>query len=287
MTNALLSGDTDFQGELEAKRSEIREDLEAIAVMERRYGSMLKTESQWQAVRTGWEALESRLGDIGREESFAGHTEVIKNILALIARVGDTSHLVIDQARDSHYLMDTVVRKMPELLEAMGVLRGRSAGAAAEKRLTEDGRIALIGMLATVRNQATAARTNIEQAMDNNPALKPTLSGPLGVFFSTVQRFLKTIEKKLIGVGRHRMITALPHDLFDTGTAAINAALSLNAEVIPVLEGLLVEHQGKAAPAANTTPARKETPQAQETSSVPIAADPARRRNSASAAAAV
>ncbi len=240
MTNAFLSGDTGFRDKLQAKRREIIQDLETIALMEKRYGTILQTREQWRAVQTGWETLQGQLDIINREESFIRHTSIISDILALIARVGDTSHLIFDQSRDSYYLMDTVVRKMPAALEALGVLRGRSAGIVAQKDLTGRARNELAMMLKTVQEEASATRTNIEEAINNNPDLRDLLRKYLEVFLAKTQRFAKKVEKEILDTGRTGMIKAGAQEIFSAGTEAIHAALVLNAEVMPALEGLIL-----------------------------------------------
>jgi methyl-accepting chemotaxis protein len=43
-----------------------------------------------------------------------------KSILLLIIQVGNASNLILDADLDSYYAMDTVITKMPELVQLIG-----------------------------------------------------------------------------------------------------------------------------------------------------------------------
>ena len=234
MSYALLSGNTSFRDPLEAKQLEIARDLEAIAAMEKRHGAILRTGNQWTAVQQDWRQLPAQLPQLGAEESFSRHTGIIKDIQALIGRVGDTSHLIFDQSVDGYYLVDAVLKRIPAALEALEALRGRSAGMAAGKALTDGMRTSLMVTQNSVRDQAEAIRSDIEHAIENNPALKPLLGGHLDGFLAKTNRTTQLIDQVIV-----RNSGDGAREIHASSAEAISATLALNAGVTPALEDLL------------------------------------------------
>lgn len=63
-----------------------------------------------------WNALQSGFKQLTPAKSNQLHSELISNLQAFIAYVGDTSNLILDPDLDSYYLMDVVVLGVPETI---------------------------------------------------------------------------------------------------------------------------------------------------------------------------
>ena len=61
---------------------------------------------------------DSRPGpDLGGGENIKRHTAMIDKVLLFMVTVADQTELTLDPIMDSYYMMDTVVVKMPAMLE--------------------------------------------------------------------------------------------------------------------------------------------------------------------------
>ena len=133
MSATLLSGDTSFKGRLEAKQLDVENDVKAVSAVDEQLGATLQTTQQWTALRGAVRAVLDSGTDQSAAESFARHTKVIEDTIALITRVGDTSNLTLDPDLDSYYLMNIAIFQGPELAEALAQARGLGGSIAAAK----------------------------------------------------------------------------------------------------------------------------------------------------------
>jgi hypothetical protein len=59
-------------------------------------------------------------------------------VLTFMVDLADETQLTLDPAMDTYYFMDTVVTKMPAMLEPMGITRARGTGVLSSQELTLD-----------------------------------------------------------------------------------------------------------------------------------------------------
>ncbi|MGH8655325.1 MAG: hypothetical protein ACREYE_25545 [Gammaproteobacteria bacterium] len=224
MSNAYLSGDSAFKERLVNKQADVEAALQSLGEMEQKYGALLGTGAKWQAIKTEWEKLKEGTFALSSVESFKRHTALIKSVLDLIAHVGDTSNLILDRELESYYLMDAIVNKLPPLVEALGVLRGKSAGIAAAKARNADQKVDL----ARAKDQVSAALDGTRRAMnvapEKNEALRPQLFSRVHTLSLASKQFLDLVEQRL---DRAPIIDVPASEIFTTGTQAIEAAFRL------------------------------------------------------------
>ncbi|MCE5333972.1 MAG: methyl-accepting chemotaxis protein, partial [Desulfobacteraceae bacterium] len=73
-------------------------------------------------IKEAWDRLRSRMGELIPEMCELEHTNIIAALRNLIARVGDTSKLILDPELSSNYLADTTLRAVPLAIEQLGDL---------------------------------------------------------------------------------------------------------------------------------------------------------------------
>ena len=105
------------------KREEIQEDFAALAALERELGGPLKTEGAFRTLQENWRFLAEKMLGLAPADLDDLHAQLLADIQALMARVGDTSNLILDPDLDSYYLMDAVLLKLPEGAQLSGKAR--------------------------------------------------------------------------------------------------------------------------------------------------------------------
>ena len=70
--------------------------------------------------------------------------------------------LTLDPVMDTYYFMDTVVTKMPAMLEPMGITRARGTGILTKKELTPEQRIDVSSLIAQMAGTLRAQTMNLE-----------------------------------------------------------------------------------------------------------------------------
>jgi methyl-accepting chemotaxis protein len=101
--------------------------------------------------------------------------EVISDYLTLLGRVSDNSEITLDPKLDGYYVGDTMVNKVPSLIDGIATAGEQADLALRDGRLAPDGRIALTlqtGQISLARN---GIEHNIPIAIDDAPYLRAGL----------------------------------------------------------------------------------------------------------------
>ncbi|MGQ0837749.1 hypothetical protein [Actinokineospora sp.] len=151
---------------------------------------------------TRWTALRERITEVlGRPPSgsaaYQAYGEVVDLSVALMAKVGDTSQLILDPELDSYYLMDTALLRLPPVLVDAGrytdlvtladnAPRDLVAGYEAQAAVARD----------RVGRSAAAADDAIRKSIDatDNRDLGPALIARLDDFRATVTALAPLVQ---------------------------------------------------------------------------------------------
>jgi methyl-accepting chemotaxis protein len=135
---SVLSGDSSSKSRLDGKRIDIENDIKVVNEVDERLGGTLRTTQQWTALRDATHALLDKSPGQSATDSFALHTGVIDDTIALVTHVGDTSNLTLDPDIDSSYLMNIIIFQSPELSETLAQARDLGSSIAAARKGTPE-----------------------------------------------------------------------------------------------------------------------------------------------------
>ena len=152
------------------------------------YGSDLGVSQVWQATRASLaDATNSGAG----QTAYDAYGKVMTDLLALVVVVSDASNLTLDPDLDSYYGMDTLVFRLPALLD--------QAGRAVDEAILASGRSATVARTVQLHlARAAGALESTQQAIDSGMATAVA----------------KTARRQLVRVGplveaEHRAVTVL------------------------------------------------------------------------------
>ena len=100
---------------------ELRAAIAAVDAADRQHGGALETGERWRTLRQRVASLADR-PTTRAAPALTDYAETAQLAVDLIVKVGDTSGLVLEPQRDSYYLMDAVVRRLPEVVAGAGYL---------------------------------------------------------------------------------------------------------------------------------------------------------------------
>jgi PAS domain S-box-containing protein len=233
------NGQVSVRPELIRQQAKIDANMESLADVEQKLGQVLKTTSKYAVLKENRRFLKEMLLSLPPPQSDALHLQLLADIRALIAHVGDTSNLILDPDLDSYYLMDAVLLKLPEAADLSGQLRMHGQKSlAADQTLTAEEKAELIRLTGLLRSNLEATRSSFDVAFHNNPAnnLKPQLDGALQEYLRTANAFLETLDRSIITA---QTIT-LPPDLYDRlAREHLEASGSFWDRTVVELDGLL------------------------------------------------
>ena len=101
LAHAYANGRVSIRPKLITKQAEIAEDLDALAAIDKDLGEVLKTANQFSVLKENWRFLQNKTFSLETSDSDDLYTQLIAEIRALIAHVGDTSNLILDPDLDS------------------------------------------------------------------------------------------------------------------------------------------------------------------------------------------
>ena len=139
-----------------------------------------------------------------RELAEGGHPAAARHAAArLVTKVGDGSNLILDPDLDSYYVMDTLVLKLPQAINAAPTLVAQLTAAKYARDLGNDQRIALVANLGAFRALVSGASDSLAAADAGNAdgSVKRNLSAPLGSYVAAADAFGDAIEAASAALG--------------------------------------------------------------------------------------
>lgn len=168
---------------------------------------------------------------------------MIRNVLVLMVDIADDSELTLDPVMDTYYFMDTVVSKMPAMLEPLGITRARGTGVLTKKELTQQMRIDIATVIAQMDSTLSAQNDNIAKVVRYAPGLQAGLSGPAKEFSDGAEKIFALVRNDILG----EKFATDPKDYFAQTTQIIDLGYKVMYEVlIPQFEQQLKERMAAA-----------------------------------------
>ncbi len=163
--------------------AQLRAAVAAVDAVDQAQDDRLRTRQRWSQLRAQIEAATAR-GTFTGEDAYATYSETNDLVLSLMAKIGDTSNLILDPELDSYYLMDTALLRLPQVLVDAGRLADLSALLASTKSATGS------AQLAVARDRVATTADTIDVGLrksfsaTSSKTLGPNLLGQLDAFRS-------------------------------------------------------------------------------------------------------
>jgi methyl-accepting chemotaxis protein len=180
LSSGVLNGNEAMRDKRAAKEKEVEA---GVAATDAALDASLRDNAEWKKIQEDWTAIRSHGLSWTAPENIKRHTAMIERVLTFMIELADVTELTLDPAIDTYYLMDSVVVKMPAVLERLGITRARGTGVLTKRELTPQMRIDISATLAEMSSSLRAQSTNIQKVIRYAPELQNTLS-PAGKSFS-------------------------------------------------------------------------------------------------------
>ena len=196
LSSGVLSGNEGMKDKRAAKEKEV---IDAVAAADAALLPGLRESAAWKDIRQDWEAIRGQGLTWTQLESVKRHSGMLAKVLRFMVDVADESQLTLDPIMDTYYFMDTVVTKMPPMLEQMGITRARGIGALAKKELSPQLRIDLAAQVAQMSGALKAQNINLEKVVRFAPTLQGALSGPTKEFSEGAVKIFTLVRDDILG----------------------------------------------------------------------------------------
>jgi methyl-accepting chemotaxis protein len=175
VASIVLNGDAGYRGRLEGVRVDVEKDLATLDELDRRLGGVLRTSARWKVTRAAAADLLSKAAGLSPDESFARHSRLIADLIALVGEVGRTSNLTLDSDAGRAHLVTVLVASGPELSELLARARGVGAGMAASHERRPDLVEQLTRQSILMESVGAKLDASMAAALELSPGLKAAL----------------------------------------------------------------------------------------------------------------
>jgi methyl-accepting chemotaxis protein len=195
----LSSGVLNGNAAMEERRAAVAKEVErALQETDAILSPGLRSSPVWQAIRGEWTEIGRQGLNWSAAENLARHSRTIGSILGFMVELADETELTLDPAIDTYYFMDTVVDKMPAMLEPLGIMRARGTGALSSQELTLDTRREIVALLEGLSGTLREQNANLEKTMKYAPELRAVLSGPGGEFTAATGKVFALVREDIL-----------------------------------------------------------------------------------------
>jgi methyl-accepting chemotaxis protein len=225
LSSGVLNGNEAMKDKRAAKEKEV---ADALIATDTAISAKLRESPSWIKIRSDWAEIQAQGMSWTPPENIKRHTQMISKVLVFMVDIADDSALTLDPVMDTYYFMDTLVTKMPAVLEPLGITRARGTGVLSKKELTPQMRIDIASMIAQMSGTLNAQNNNIEKVVRYAPGLQPALAGPTKAFSDGVEKIFVLVREDILG----EKFTTDPKDYFALTTQVIDTGYKVMFDVL-------------------------------------------------------
>ncbi len=211
---AVLNGDPSFSARMAAKRNDILGIFRSLEPLLAGTQELRSDTGSLLDIQREWSLLSQSIASLTPEQSFSRHTALIRKIIHLLGDMGEHLGLLDGEGSPLALLANTLLLRLPLLMESIGQARALGSGYAAKGQCGAVGRIRMNFLEQHIRECRHEIRTSM--TMENGPAAQ------------RVDALLTVLNERFI---RAEEIDIAPDAFFQTATDAIEACLGLWQDV--------------------------------------------------------
>ncbi len=216
--------------------------LAAVQVIDQRYGAEFKSTGSLQKVTDGWQTLKESAPGMTPAQNLAAHGELVGRLgVGLVFDVGNGSKLTLDPDLDAYWIMNTMIEKLPSLMEDASDLRARTIGALAAGTIGPDVRAGLTFQVARVRTDIEKERQALAFALNATPGVQQALGALDEKAQEQATVLADLVESRVVQPATPTIALA---DFVSLTAPAAPAIQQLYAAGTEALDGLLVARIG-------------------------------------------
>ncbi len=235
----LSSGILNGNAALEPRRAERQKTVAAaLERVEAVLDPALRQDQSWQDLRAGWQEIVQDGLSLTASENLRQHTALVQKSMDLMLLVADASTLTLDPELDTYYLMDTVVVRMPLLLEKLALARGIGTGIIARREVTSQQQILMGQQIAELQANLDTMASGMTKVARYAPAAGARLQDFNQRFPQDARAVARLIREQII----EQRFETPSQEYFDQVTRVIDQGYQAMFQVLaPELDRLLQE----------------------------------------------
>jgi methyl-accepting chemotaxis protein len=179
-------------------------------------------------LNTAWLTLNNNLPAI---ENFVRHTALIADVRAIQSDVADNSNLSLENSLASYYLMDNMIRTLPDLIEKIAQVRSFGSGILTVKKFTHSEQTQLAKFSYAVHLAMQAELIELNKVFLILPDSKRSLLTILATTEQQINQLLLTADNNIINTDT---ITMIDEVFFNQATQVLDNVMKLYNPVVNI-----------------------------------------------------
>ena len=230
LSSGVLNGNEAMKEKRAGKESEVTAALAATAEA---LSPGLRDSATWKSIQEDWQAISGQGMGWTAPENLKRHTAMIAKVLVFMVDVADETALTLDPVMDTYYFMDTIVSKMPTMLEPLGITRARGTGVLSARELKPDMQLAISSLIAQMAHTLRTQNSNLDKVMQHAPSLETTLRSSSREFSDGAEKIFVLVQSDILG----EKFETPPQEYFALTTQVIDLGYKVMFEtLIPQFE---------------------------------------------------
>ncbi len=215
ISSILLNGNETVQNRLDAEE---KQTVEAFNALVDKLPASLASGEDFQDIKANWERLRKQGLNWMIADNFTAHNNLIEKLQLFEVSVADEYLLTLDTENASSYLIDTIIIKLPHVLEYLGQIRGYGSGILVDKQITERQKVKLKVMIGELVSTLKILSVNIDKTGRYNPLVQKSLLAASVGINDSVNHIIDLVAED-ITTG---LFVTSPKDFLDIASMAID-----------------------------------------------------------------
>ncbi len=180
------------------KVAEVDAAIKSVDEYENLVDERLRNGAEWRDVMKRWRVLRDRKSELNAAQYFAGHSEVLDTLATFNQRLANRSTLLYEAEETTHFLVDVVVRDIPQVQNGIFSLRRAVVVGSGTANVMNPQRADLAARVHVVSVDAKSLRTNVEQLAAALPESATRLRAAVDAYKSVAEQYAKTVEDNMV-----------------------------------------------------------------------------------------
>ena len=230
--------DSSLEGRVLAQQNRVDAALERAEALDQGAAANLNVSWKLQTLRQEWLTRKQNAASLGAESAqvaFELDGRWLRSVGDLMQQIGYASNLALDSDSDTSYLVDTVLRKMPNLLDRLNAAQTVEVELFSQS-LSGERRNQFLQYVGLIRSDLDLVDYNAKQVLRHNEQVRTRLQPVTTALVETVPIFAWNFEQKTIGQQGLPISREL---LKATGTRAVQETIRMQEETFQMIDELL------------------------------------------------
>ena len=183
-----------------------------------------KQAQDWGGLKREWTDLQAQALKLPAPESLKRHSGLVAKIQEFIFAVAADTNAALDPEIETNYLQAVFADHLPKMIEALGVSRALTTGAAAKQELDWTVRVDLMILRRAIEDNRAEIEEHLGGASEKDANIKAAVDARGKEFLVATQTFLEMIDKEILDPAA---ITVPPPKIFEVASKTVDAGYAV------------------------------------------------------------